>query len=225
MDVQQLLKADAFDSGFTGSVVASGLLAELRAKTGPATSGTPGHGSGLEVLGDMTYQAYRRYRLRFPEAMASLHEVGTSRGLATAFDAARRRFLPEPADVEARQRLSRNLLQAMVTAAKDDAAIDNAKVERIDAVLRGHGIGDNERDLVMEWLCSPADPVRVAMLARNTEEAAALYLASLLAVAPDQWCRLKYLEDLLSSLAIDPQLAVALEKSALGSIAIEQVAA
>lgn len=216
MDARQLLAkltSSPGATGLAGGLVGGGLIAALGSKKGRKTLGTAAQVGGLAALGGLAYQAWRRYQQnRQPVAEAGARPP-------PAFETVRERFVPPADNVNEQERLSRNVLQAMVTAAKADGSIDNDEWQRIDQRVVELGLDANERGLLVNWMREPADPARIAGLARNVEEAAELYLASLFTIDVDHWTEQAYIERLRMQLDLDPQLAAELEKTAARGMA------
>ena len=216
MDARQLLAkltSSPGATGLAGGLVGGGLVAALVSKTGPKTLGTAAQVGGLAALGGLAYQAWRRYQ----QNQQPVAEAGARP--PPAFETVRERFVPPADNVNEKERLSRNVLQAMVTAAKADGSIDDDEWQRIDQRVVELGLDANERGLLVNWMREPADPARIAGLARNIEEAAELYLASLFAIDVDHWTEQAYIERLRMQLDLDPQLAAELEKTAASGMA------
>lgn len=220
MDARQLLgqlTASPGATGLAGGLVGGGLMAALTSKGGRKMLGKAATLGGVAALGGLAYHAWTRYqnnpRNDYPPAT-----VTGTRPSADP-DQVRERFVPAPEQLHEHRRLSENILQAMVTAAQADGTIDEAERQRIDEHLSKNGLAMHDRQALARWMAEPADPARVARLARNQEEAAELYLATLLTIDMDHWIEQAYVGQLREHLGLDPALAAELERSAAAGMA------
>ncbi|MDJ0926613.1 MAG: tellurite resistance TerB family protein [Gammaproteobacteria bacterium] len=216
MDAKQLLAkfmSNPAASGLAGGALGGGLVAALSSKKGRKMLGGAAQVGGLAALGGLAYHAWNRYQQGQGDA------IPAGQPDAPVVDTARQRFIPAPEQTDTQQRLSRNLIAAMIVSARADGAIDDQEWTRIEGRMAEFGLGDDERDLVMDWMRQPAEASRIAALAQNSEEAAELYLASLLAIDKDHWTEQRYLEQLREQLEIPPEFATELERAAAGGAA------
>ncbi|MEM9657443.1 MAG: DUF533 domain-containing protein, partial [Planctomycetota bacterium] len=77
------------------------------------------------------------------------------------------------------------LVRAMISAAKADGHIDASEQARIEQQIDSLNIGAEEQQFLVEQLRASSDPVAIARLSNGEEQAAEIYLASLLALDLD----------------------------------------
>ncbi|MEO6300164.1 MAG: DUF533 domain-containing protein [Paracoccaceae bacterium] len=109
--------------------------------------------------------------------------------------------------------LPQRLLQAMVAAAKADGKVTRVECAAIERQLGKLGLEMDAQALIAAELASPCDARRIAALARNSQEAAAIYTASLLVVNRGGVAETGYLAMLASRLGLDAGLVARLEAS------------
>ena len=119
-----------------------------------------------------------------------------------------------PADAGEADNLSARLVQAMVAAAKADGHVTTSERRRIGAQLSEMGLATEAQAMIEAELDAPLDAGRIAMLARNAEEAAEVYAASLLVVDPEAPAEKGYLAMLAARLNLDPGLVAHLHARA-----------
>lgn len=107
-------------------------------------------------------------------------------------------------------------LRAMLQAAKADGQIDAEAMARIMGCLAEAGEADDARQMVLRAMSQPVDLAGLAAEARNAQEAAEIYAASLLAVPPGGPAERDYLARLAAALAL-PAAAVAHIQARLGA--------
>ena len=120
---------------------------------------------------------------------------------------------PEIANVATKEDLPQRLLQAMVAAAKADGRVTRAECAIIERQLGKLGLEMDAQALIAAELASPCDARRIAALARNSQEAAAIYTASLLVVNRGGMAEKGYLAMLAARLGLDAGLVAHLEAS------------
>jgi len=185
--------------GFGGGALTGGLAGLLLgSKGGRKMAGNALAYGGMAVAGALAYRAYQNYQAgkqASPTAGASVP------------------LLPPPADTpfnptsEAdQQSLARNLLRAMISAAKADGHIDAAEQVNIFAQMDKMNVGADDKVFVMDELRKPLDVDSVASAARTPEEAAELYTVSLLAIDVDNPSERGYLALLAARLNLDDKL-------------------
>src|SRR5689334_12748271 len=154
-----LQKAGGFLGGFGGGALTGGLAGLLLgSKGGRKLAGNALTYGGMAVAGALAYRAYQNY------------QAGKQ---ATPAAAAQTPLLPPPADTpfnpvhEAdQQSLGRNLLRAMIAAAKSDGHIDAAEQANIFAQMDKLNVGAEDKIFVMDELRRPLDVDAVARAAR-----------------------------------------------------------
>ncbi|NEX46867.1 tellurite resistance TerB family protein [Pseudotabrizicola algicola] len=184
--------------------IAGGLLGILMTKGGRKMLGSGAKVGGAALIGGLAYKAYQDWQAgkavtAEPGPVALPAPEGT-------------RFLPtDPAQAND---LSARLLQAMVAAAKADGHVTPEERARIDAQLAALGLEAEAAALVAAELDAPLDAGRIAALARNEEEAAEIYAASLLTVDSTGAAERGYLALLAARLNLDPGLVAHLHAKA-----------
>ncbi|WP_103334325.1 tellurite resistance TerB family protein [Pseudotabrizicola formosa] len=184
--------------------IAGGLLGILMSDTGRKVLGTGVQVGGAALIGGLAYKAYQDWQAgkavtAEPGPMALPQPEGT-------------RFLPsDPAQAND---LSARLLQAMVAAAKADGHVTPQERARIDAQLAALGLEAEASAMINAELDAPLDAGRIAALARNEEEAAEIYAASLLTVDSEGAAEKGYLAMLAARLKLDPGLVAHLHAKA-----------
>ncbi|MFC7475629.1 DUF533 domain-containing protein [Dankookia sp. GCM10030260] len=117
---------------------------------------------------------------------------------------------PPPAEPDAGrlQQKAMLLLRAMIQAAKADGHIDGEEMQRITGRLTEAGETDEARRMVLQEMSRPVDVAGLAAEARDPQEAAEIYAASLLAITVDSQAERDYLARLAAALKL-PAEAVA----------------
>lgn len=190
--------------GFVGGTAAGGLLGTLlsgkKGKKGGALGGVLSHG-GAAVLGAMAHRAYQDWQRGAPAATATA--VSREPGV-----------LPAPAPAANGQAFELALVRAMIGAAKADGHVDAAEQQCIFEQVERLGLDAEAKAFVFDTLAAPVSVTAIAAAAGTPEQAAELYLASRLAIDPDQPAERAYLEALAHRLALPPGLAMRLDQQA-----------
>ncbi|MBS0534669.1 MAG: tellurite resistance TerB family protein [Proteobacteria bacterium] len=205
-------------SGFGGGALTGGLAGLLLgSKGGRKLAGNALTYGGMAVAGALAYRAYQNY------------QAGKQ---ATPAGAAQPPLLPPPSDTpfnpshEAdQQSLGRNLLRAMIAAAKSDGHIDASEQANIFAQMDKLNVGAEDKVFVMDELRKPLDVDAVAAAARTPEEAAEIYTVSLLAIDVDNPSERAYLALLAARLKLDDKLVAHLHATVEGAMAPVQQSA
>jgi len=197
-------------SGFGGGALTGGLAGLLLgSKSGRKLAGSALTYGGMAVAGALAYRAYQNWQAGKAATPAN---AGTP-------------LLPPPADTpfnpvsEAEQQsLGRNLLRAMISAAKADGHIDATEQSNIFAQMDRLNVSAEDKAFVMDELRRPLDVDAVASAARTPEEAAELYTVSLLAIDVDNSSERAYLSLLAARLKLDEKLVAHLHATVEGAI-------
>ena len=170
-----LQKAGGFLGGFGGGAVTGGIAGLLLgSKKGRKLAGNALAYGGMAVAGALAYRAYQNYQAGKQATPAAATETPL---LPPPSDTP---FNPvQPAD---QQSLSRNLLRAMIAAAKADGHIDANEQNSIFAQMDRMALSAEDKAFVMDELRTPLNVDAVASAARTPEEAAEIYTVSLLAM-------------------------------------------
>jgi len=197
--------------GFGGGALTGGLAGLLLgSKGGRKLAGNALAYGSMAVAGALAYRAYQNY------------QAGKQASPAAAVQTP---LLPPPADTpfnpvhEAdQQSLARNLLRAMISAAKADGHIDAAEQASIFAQMDKMNVGAEDKVFVMDELRKPLDVDAVASAARTPEEAAELYTVSLLTIDVDNPSERAYLALLAARLRLDEKLVAHLHATVEGAL-------
>ncbi|MFA0088346.1 tellurite resistance TerB family protein [Vibrio sp. 10N.261.51.F12] len=104
------------------------------------------------------------------------------------------------------------VLKAMIGAAKADGHIDDAEMSKIDQALQQMHADAHVQALVQAEIAKPLDPHYIAQLSRSPEQAAEIYLASLLVVDEQNFMEKAYLQELAKQLQLPSEFVVKLEE-------------
>jgi uncharacterized membrane protein YebE (DUF533 family) len=184
----------------TQGAVAGGLLAVLLG------AGRGGLGSVVKVgaaaaIGSVASRAYADYKAGKPPLDAISDAIGLPEGMLTG------------AAAPSADRAER-LLRAMLAAARADGTVSDDERAKITQQLATLGFPDDAKALIEEELAVPADPARIAALARDDEEATQIYIASLLVVDPEAPAEKAWLDALATALKLEPSLVAHLHAHA-----------
>ncbi|MCB9944665.1 MAG: tellurite resistance TerB family protein [Geminicoccaceae bacterium] len=94
-------------------------------------------------------------------------------------------------------------LKAMISAAKADGQIQDDEMQRIVGKLEEGGISEEERSFVVQEMSKPLDLQGLISEVPNTQVAAQVYAASLLAIKVDTQAEEQYLQKLANGLGLD----------------------
>lgn len=197
--------------GFGGGALTGGLAGLLLgSKGGRKLAGNALAYGGMAVAGALAYRAYQNYQAGKQASPAATAQTP---------------LLPPPVDTpfnpvqEAdQQSLARNLLRAMISAAKADGHIDATEQANIFAQMDKMNVGAEDKVFVMDELRAPLDVDAVARCARTPEEAAELYTVSLLAIDVDNPSERAYLALLAARLRLDEKLVAHLHATVEGAL-------
>ncbi|OYU89289.1 MAG: hypothetical protein CFE29_17500 [Bradyrhizobiaceae bacterium PARB1] len=204
-----LQQAGNFLGGFGGGALSGGLAGVLLgSKGGRKIAKNALTYGGLAVAGALAYHAYQNY------------QAGKQAVPATADTP----LLPPPSDTPfnpvqpaEQQTLARNLLRAMIAAAKADGHVDAAEQANIFAQMDKMSLTAEDKAFVMDELRRPLDVDAVASVARTPEEAAEIYAVSLLAIDVDSPSERAYLALLAARLKLDDKLVAHLHVTVEGA--------
>lgn len=105
------------------------------------------------------------------------------------------------------------LIQAMISAAKADGAVDAEESQRILGKLEEAGASHEERAWVMTEMARPLDVTSLVEKATDPRLALEVYAASLMAIEVDTDAERDYLTDLRGRLQIDARTAASLHEA------------
>src|SRR5690606_1168240 len=107
---------------------------------------------------------------------------------------------------------SRLILSAMIAAAKADGHIGTQERQLLDAEIAKASSQASDRAWFDAQLARPADPAETAALATTPEQAAEVYLASLLVIDEQSYMERAYLDELARQMPLPEGLKHDLEE-------------
>lgn len=214
-----------------GGAVGGALGLLLGSKRGRKMGGKALKYGGVAALGYAAFKVYQRWQAQQtagqaqePAAHAGPLAAGTAQGTAV---------LAAPASLDSPWRLdregtpslpatemerhSRAMLKAMIAAAKSDGHVNEQEQRLIDAELQRQELDSHDRTWLQQELRRPTNPTEVAALASTQEQAAEIYLASLLVVDEASFMERAYLDELARQLRLPEGLKRELEAQALSA--------
>lgn len=214
-------KSSSVPGGVLGGVAAGGLAALVLSNKKARKMGTTAlKYGGMAAIGGLAYKAWSDHRNNQAAAPASTAPATPQHPQSTALPSA-------PAgsifDLAAAQENSAGddmrliLVRAMISAAKADGHIDSEERARIEKQIADAGIGAEEQRFLVDELNAPCDPIAIAKLSEGEEQAAEIFLVSLLAVDLDTPEERQYLDRLGDALHLPAGLRQHLEEQALGA--------
>lgn len=211
-------KSGNLPGGMLGGVAAGGLTALLLSnKKARKMGGKALTYGGMAAVGGMAYKAWRDHQDNQPASAGATGGSGTSTAALEApkgsiFDLAAAQVTNTGDDM----RLV--LIRAMISAAKADGHIDPDEQARIEQQIADQAIGAEEQQFLVEQLKAPSDPIAIARLSEGEEQAAEIYLVSLLALDLDSPEERRYLDRLADALLLPDELKQHLEQQAQAAI-------
>jgi uncharacterized membrane protein YebE (DUF533 family) len=211
-------KAGNMPGGLLGGAAAGGITAlllsnkKVRKMGGKALS----YG-GMAAVGGLAYKAWRDHQENQPLAAGT---AGDSATTTQALDAPKGGIF----DLSAAQQTGSGedmrlvLIRAMISAAKSDGHIDAEEQARIEQQIAEQVIGAEEQQFLVEQLNAPSDPIAIARLSEGEEQAAEIYLISLLALDVDTPEERRYLDRLADALLLPDGLRQRLEMQAQAAV-------
>ena len=192
----------------TGAAVGGVLGLLLGSQRGRRVGGKALKYGSVAAIGALAWKAYQDHQANQANPAAPAPAPGAPAARPARFDA-----LPAP-EMEGH---GRAMLKAMIAAAKADGHMDERERELVQTELGRIGADDATRRWVDDELRRPIDPADVAAAATTPEQAAELYLASLLVVDETTTMERAYLDELARQLQLAPALRVDLERRAAGA--------
>ncbi len=194
--------------GFGGGAAVGGLAGLLLGtKSGRKMGKSAIKLGGLALIAALAYRAWQNWK------SGSGTDVTTGRpdeqkALPSPENTA---FLPTNSNEQ--QRIARNMLRAMIAAAKADGHIDAEELDRIHGKMDELDLGSEDKAFVMDELRAPVDVAAIARSAHTREEATEIYVASLLTIDGGKPGEQKHLQRLSGLLGLDSLLVAELEGS------------
>ena len=198
-----------------GGVAAGGLLGLLvgskkaRKTAGKLAGGVVGYG-GAAALGALAHRAYQKWQDQ-KAAPASQRPAASAVPAVSAPTPTRAAFNPTRIVGADGRPFALTLVRAMIAAANADGHICAEERKTILAHLETLELEDGDKAFVFEALMHPLSVGEIADLANGAEQATEIYLASRLAIDPDNPSERQYLDDLARHLVLPPDLAAELE--------------
>ena len=187
--------------GIAGGALAGGLMGLLAGtKTGRKIGKNALTYGGTALLGGLAYKAWNDW-----QSGKAAAPPGQPSGANTQFEPAPAgsAFLPPP---EQENAFNRDLLRAMIGAAKADGHIDAREQQRIFKHVHELSLDAEEKAFVMDELASPLDIAAIAAAPTSPESAVEIYAVSLIAIDPSGSAEQRYLSELATRLNLDPAL-------------------
>lgn len=191
--------------GLIGGAISGGLMsALLGSKKGRKVGGKVLAYGGTALVAGLAYKAWRDYRNNQPPTDHSqdrdITQVPADSG-----------FAPEQERGADNSDFRLPLIRAMIAAAKSDGHIDQSEHARISDQIARFDLGPDEKAFLFDAFSAPANPIEIAKLAKTEEQSAEIYLASCLAIDPDDPAEQRYLDRLSDGLRISDDLRTHLD--------------
>lgn len=175
----------------------------LGTKGGRKMAGSAAKLGGLAVVGGLAYQAYQNWQ-------------ASKAGGEALPQAAPRELAPPPAETPfagSEQERATTFLVAMIASAKADGHIDAEEQKRIYGQLNEQVVGAEAKAFLMDEMMAPLDLAKIASLATSHERAVEIYAASCMAIDLDHADERAYLDQLATTLRLEPALTEEIEKA------------
>ena len=205
----QSLKTGGVPGGLLGGAAAGGLIATLvSSKKARKFGGKALTYGGLAVLGGLAYKAWNDHKANAPQNSTQVDPQAVAPAPAGS------RFDPAVLTDQSGRDFRLTLIKAMISAALADGHVDQREHRMIREQVDGAGLDADEKTFLFEQLSQPSDPVAIASLTTGEEQAAEVYLASLLVVDDDVSEDRRYLERLGDALRLPTDLRQRLDTHA-----------
>lgn len=179
--------------GFAGGAAAGGLLG-LLLSSGKARqlAGNIAAYGGAAALGAMALKAYQNYQ--------------SNQGTAVASQPANNPSLPAN-----QASFGLVLIKSMIMAAKVDGHIDATEQQNIFSAIEKSSLSTDEKAILLDSFKRPISLQEITDNINNPEQASQIYLASRIAINPDQAAEKEYLANLATALKLPTGLVSQLE--------------
>jgi uncharacterized membrane protein YebE (DUF533 family) len=192
--------------GFASGAAVGGVLGLLlgNKKVRKMGGGVLGYGGAAAVgaLAMHAYQAYKRGQAVQGTVPMSVEQIENVPAAA----------LPHATPAADGAPFELVLVKAMVGAAKADGHIDATEQRRLFSEVERMGLDSEAKAYVFDLLTKPVDLASVAGCVTTPEQGAELYLASRLAIDPDEPSERAYLDALATRLKLPAELRAHLDK-------------
>ena len=194
--------------GFASGAAVGGVLGLLLGGKGmrKAAGGMLGYG-GAAAVGALALHAYQAWQ----RGQSVQSTVPMS---ATQLENVPAAALPHAAPAADGGAFELVLVKAMVGAAKADGHIDAQEQRRLFSEVERMGLDSEAKAYVFDLLTKPVDLASIASSVSTPEQGAELYLASRLAIDPDEPAERAYLEALATRLKLPTELRAHLDQQA-----------
>ncbi len=216
-------KSGSIPGGMLGGVAAGGLAALLLTnKKARKMGGKAIKYGGMAAVGGLAYKAWRDHKQAQATAPVTSSEPQPSVTYtpSTALPAAPSGSIFDLADEQKTsggEDMRLVLVRAMISAAKADGHIDDSERTRIEQQISEMGIGHEEQQFLVEQIRAASDPIAIARLSESEEQAAEIYLVSLLAVDVDTDEERRYLDRLGDALHLPDSLRQNIEQEVINA--------
>ena len=201
--------------GLLGGVAAGGLTALVLSNKKARKMGTTAlKYGGMAAIGGMAYKAWSDHKANQAAPQSSPANAPPSQPRALEAPSGSIFDLAAAQQNQAGDDMRLVLIRAMISAAKADGHIDATEQARIEKQISDQGIGSEEQQFLVEQLNAPSDPIAIARLSEGDEQAAEIYLVSLLALDLDTPEERRYLDRLGDALLLPEDLKQHLEQQA-----------
>jgi uncharacterized membrane protein YebE (DUF533 family) len=190
--------------GFASGAAVGGLLGMLLGNKGGR--GMMGYG-GAAAIGALALHAYQAYQRG--QSVQGTVPMSASQVASTPVTA-----LPHETPASDGGAFELVLIRAMVGAAKADGHIDAAEQNRLFSEVERMGLDSESKAYVFDLLTKPVDLQTIANSVATPEQGAEVYLASRLAINPDEPSERAYLDALASRLKLPAELRAHLDQQA-----------
>lgn len=190
--------------GFVGGAVSGGLLSLLltNKKARNIAGGALGYG-GAAALGAMALKAYQNYSAGKENGSTAMN---TQPNITNAAPQALPNGLATPSNS-----FGVMLIKSMVMASKVDGHVDAVEQQRIFSALEKSSLSAEEKGIILDALSKPINLPEITTNTYTPEQAAQIYLASRIAIDPDQPAEKEYLTNLATGLRLPAELVNQLE--------------
>nr|WP_298690793.1 tellurite resistance TerB family protein [uncultured Dongia sp.] len=207
-------KAGTFAAGAATGGLIGMLLGSKKAKK--IGGGLLGYG-GAAVLGGLALKAWQNYQAKqsgipTPAPRSSVPSSAPSSGPAVLPAPSDSPFDPNHGTSSDGRPFALALVRAMIAAAKSDGHIDATEQTQLFARIEELQLDAEAKAFVFDELGRPTDLAAIAALPRGPEQAAEIWLASRLAIDPDDVREKAYISALAAKLNLPTELQAQLEE-------------
>lgn len=185
--------------GYVGGAITGGLLSLLltSSKARKIAGGALGYG-GAAALGAMALKAYQNYQSNNANNPTPPTNPSTPQTLTQSGGISNNQF-------------GVILIKSMVIACKVDGHIDASEQQRIFQALENSTLAAQEKAIILDALSRPITMQEITGNQYTPEQAAQVYLASRIAIDPDQPAEKEFLTTLATQLKLPNDLVVQLD--------------